>query len=68
MLLSRRVYCGTVATGSTAAFFGYLLHVDLTVLARPIRWGSFFAGLLDGPHAGRSLRKRIFNQQFRRTP
>lgn len=35
-----------VAPGSTAAFFSYLLHVDLTGLARPIGWGSFFAGLL----------------------
>lgn len=35
-----------VAPGSTAAFFSYLLHVDLTGLARPISWGSFFAGLL----------------------
>ncbi len=35
-----------VAPGSTAAFFSYLLHVDLTGLARPISWGSFFTGLL----------------------
>lgn len=35
-----------VAPGSTAAFFSYLLHVDLTGLARQISWGSFFAGLL----------------------
>lgn len=35
-----------VAPGSTAVFFSYLLHVDLTGLARPIGWGSFFAGLL----------------------
>lgn len=35
-----------LSPGSTAAFFSYLLHVDLTGLARPIGGGSFFTGLL----------------------
>ncbi len=35
-----------VAPGSTAAFFSFLLHVDLTGIARPISWGSFFGGLI----------------------
>ena len=35
-----------VAPEATAAFFGYLFHVDLTALVRPISWRSFFAGLL----------------------
>lgn len=35
-----------VAPETTIAFFSYLLHVDLTGLARPITWAGFFAGLL----------------------
>lgn len=35
-----------VAPEATAAFFGYLFHIDLITLVRPISWGSFFAGLL----------------------
>ena len=35
-----------VAPGATAAYFTYLLHLDLTGLVRPLTWGSYFAGLL----------------------
>ena len=35
-----------VAPEPTMAFFGYLLHVDLGGIARPISWGGFFAGLI----------------------
>lgn len=34
-----------VAPEATAAFFSYLLHIDLTGLVRKLTWGSFFAGL-----------------------
>ena len=30
----------------TAAFLGYLFHIDLTGLTRAISWDSFLAGLL----------------------
>ena len=36
----------TVAPGATSAFFSYVLHLDLSSLARPLTWGSFAAGLL----------------------
>ena len=36
-----------VAPEATAAFFSYVLHVDVTGIARPIDWGSAFAGLVD---------------------
>jgi len=35
-----------VAPEASVAFFGYLFHIELTALTRPITWGSFFAGLL----------------------
>ena len=35
-----------VAPEATAAFIGYLLHIDLSGLARPITWASYFAGVL----------------------
>ena len=35
-----------VAPGTTSAFFSYVLHLDLTALARPLTWGSFCVGLL----------------------
>lgn len=35
-----------LAPRATMAFFSYLLHVDLTGLARAITWGSYFAGLV----------------------
>lgn len=35
-----------VAPGATAAFFSYILHADLTGLARSMTWGSFVGGLL----------------------
>lgn len=35
-----------VAPEATAAFFGYLFHIDLSGLTRPISLGNFFAGLL----------------------
>ena len=35
-----------IAPGATSTFFSYVLHIDLTSLARPLTWGSFLAGLL----------------------
>jgi hypothetical protein len=35
-----------VAPEATMASFSYLLHVDLTGLARSITWGSYLAGLV----------------------
>ena len=35
-----------IAPGATSAFFGYLLHLDLTSIARPLTWGSFVGGLV----------------------
>ncbi|MBI4500047.1 MAG: hypothetical protein HY700_02695 [Gemmatimonadetes bacterium] len=35
-----------IAPGATAAFFGYLLHLDLSAIARTPTWGSFFAGVI----------------------
>lgn len=35
-----------VSPEATAAFFSYVLHIDVTGIARPIDWGSAFAGLV----------------------
>lgn len=35
-----------VAPEATATFIGYLLHIDLSTLTRPITWASYFAGVL----------------------
>ncbi len=35
-----------VAPEATAAFIGYLLHINLSGLTRPITWASYFAGVL----------------------
>jgi 2TM family of unknown function (DUF5676) len=35
-----------VAPEATAEFIGYLLHIDLSGLARPISWASYVAGVL----------------------
>ena len=35
-----------IAPEATAAFVGYLFHIDLTGLTRAVTWGSFLAGLL----------------------
>jgi len=35
-----------VAPEATAAFIGYLLHIDLSGVTRPITWGSYIAGVL----------------------
>jgi hydrogenase/urease accessory protein HupE len=35
-----------VAPEATAAFIGYLLHIDLSGLTRPVTWANYFAGLL----------------------
>ena len=32
--------------GATSAFFGYLFHVDLSNIARPLSWLSYFAGVI----------------------
>ncbi len=35
-----------VAPKQTTAFFGYLTHLDLSVIPRSLTWGSFFIGLV----------------------
>ncbi len=35
-----------VAPGATTQFFGWVMHVDLTSLARQITWSSFFGGMV----------------------
>jgi hypothetical protein len=35
-----------VVPEATADFIGYLLHINLSGLTRPISWGSYFAGVL----------------------
>jgi uncharacterized BrkB/YihY/UPF0761 family membrane protein len=35
-----------VAPKAAMAFFGYVLHMDLSNIARVITWGSFIVGLL----------------------
>lgn len=35
-----------IAPGSTTAVISYLLHLDLTALARPLTWGSFATGIV----------------------
>ena len=35
-----------LAPEATAEFIGYLLHINLTGLSRPISWGSYLAGVL----------------------
>jgi 2TM family of unknown function (DUF5676) len=35
-----------VAPEATAEFIGYLLHIDIAGLTRPISWVSYFAGVL----------------------
>jgi hypothetical protein len=35
-----------IAPEATAAFIGYLLHINLSGLTRPITWASYVAGVL----------------------
>ena len=35
-----------VAPEATAEFIGYLMHINLSGLTRPITWSSYFAGVL----------------------
>ena len=35
-----------IAPEATAAFIGYLLHINLSGLARPVSWASYVAGVL----------------------
>ena len=35
-----------IAPEATAAFIGYLFHINLASLTRAISWGSYFAGLV----------------------
>lgn len=35
-----------LAPSATAAIFSYVLHVDLTAMARPISWGSYWFGVV----------------------
>ena len=34
-----------VAPGATSQFFGWVMHIDLSSLARHITWSSFFGGM-----------------------
>ena len=43
-----------LAPEGTATLIGYLLHIELIGLTRPITWGSYFAGLL-GSGVGTAL-------------
>jgi hypothetical protein len=43
------IFCAiavALAPGSTTAFAGYLIHVDLTGIARTLTFGSFVGGLV----------------------
>jgi len=43
------VICGVLvalAPGTTSAFFGWVLHIDLSSMARPISVASFIGGLI----------------------
>ena len=35
-----------ISPGSTTALASYLVHLDLTALARPLTWASFIGGLV----------------------
>ena len=35
-----------IAPEATAAFIGYLLHINLSGLTRPLTWPSYFAGVV----------------------
>jgi hypothetical protein len=39
------LFVALVPTG-TAAAFSYVLHIDLTAMARPISWGSYAVGVV----------------------
>lgn len=36
-----------VAPDIPTAFFGYLIHSDLSVIPRSLTWGSYFVGLVE---------------------
>jgi len=36
-----------IAPEATTEFIGYLLHINLSGLSRPISWPSYIAGVLD---------------------
>ena len=35
-----------IAPEATAAFVGYLLHIDISGLTRPVTWANYLAGVL----------------------
>jgi 2TM family of unknown function (DUF5676) len=35
-----------VAPGATSQFFGWVMHIDLSSLARHVTWSSFFGGMV----------------------
>ena len=39
-------FFAAVASEATASFIGYLLHINLSGLMRPISWTSYFAGVI----------------------
>lgn len=53
-----------LAPHATMDFFSYILHINLTSLARVVSWGSFIAGLLFwslGPAIYAALVARLYN-------
>ena len=43
------IFCAAlvaVAPGATSRFIGWVMHIDLSSLARHITWSSFFGGML----------------------
>ena len=35
-----------ISPGATSQFFGWVMHIDLSSLARHITWSSFFGGMV----------------------
>jgi hypothetical protein len=46
MLFILCAFAVAIAPGPTTALAGYLIHLDLTELSRPLTFGSFAGGLL----------------------
>ena len=59
-----------LAPGTATAVFSYVLHLDLTGLARPLTFGSFCAGFLFwgvGTALVFAVAARIYNALIRRS-
>lgn len=61
-----------IAPGPSTAFVGYITHLDLTGLVRPISWGGFLVGVVTfSAYAaiGFGLAARLYNRLLdRRQP